>query len=450
VTAFAPDALTPADFPFAFGRYELRGLLGEGGMARVFRAVLQGQGGFRKSVALKVIRARVTVPSPAIRASLENEARLGGLLHHPNIVETYDFGTVDGQLFIAMELVEGRTLGELLADGPLSTAAALEVARQVAAGLEHAHALREDGVEVGLVHRDLKPANVMVDRDGTAKVMDFGIARSDVNVGPRTMPGMSKGTPSYMAPEQIEGENIDDRADIFSFGTLLYELLTGRCMFGGDTLMAILSGVAGVEKRLREDAEFVAMRRDEPELIALLEGCWRIRKEERIPHAGELVREIGLAAAKHPIAASAYREEIRSRLGAEEAETIRSERTQRRSRLPPGTDPDEVTHPMARPELPKPVSLAALAARPAEPEIEEDDEATVLAKAPPEVAAKAPLEIAAEPPPKTTPKKRSKSSIRKRGTRRRVARRRALEAVVAVSIAAIVVVLLLLLKLSAG
>jgi len=436
VTAFAPDRLTDADFPYTFGRYELRGLLGEGGMARVFRAVLQGRGGFRKSVALKVIRARVTAPSPAMAASLENEARLGGLLHHPNIVETYDFGTVDGQLFIAMELVEGMTLSELLADGPLSTAAALEVARQIAAGLEHAHALREDGVEVGLVHRDLKPANVMIDRDGVAKVMDFGIARSDVNVGPRTMPGMSKGTPSYMAPEQIEGENIDDRADIFSFGTLLYEMLTGRAMFGGDTLMAILSGVAGVQKRLREDAEFVEMKRTQPEVLALLEGCWRIRKEERIPHAGELVREIAAAAAKHPISAAAFRFQVRERLGAEGQETIRSERTLRRARLPPGTEPDEVTHPMTRPELPPPVSLAALAARGAEPEVEADDEATELAKVPPT--------LPPAPPPKRRPRK-----PRRKGGRRRASRRRALEAVAAVSVAAIAIVLLVLLRLTA-
>ena len=169
-----------------FGKYDLAEVLGEGGMARVYRAVRAGPMGFRKEVALKQILPHVAREEKLLRA-LINEARLGGHLRHRNVVEVYEFDHVEDTYYIAMEFVQGLTLDEVLhrtpPPGRLPPRIVLQIALQVCAGLEYAHgATDEDGRPMHLVHRDLKPANLMLERDGVVKIMDFGIARAETNL----------------------------------------------------------------------------------------------------------------------------------------------------------------------------------------------------------------------------------------------------------------------------
>jgi predicted ATPase/serine/threonine protein kinase/Tfp pilus assembly protein PilF len=225
------DQLTAADLPRRFGRYELRSILGEGGMARVFGAELFGPAGFRKPVAVKVIKSKVLDQTGSDGAdAFIREARLGGLLKHPNIVDVYELGEAEGQLFISMEWVKGLTLSALIHSGRLPSTVVLEIAVGIVAGLASAHSLCSAGLEAGLVHRDLKPSNVLVSWDGAVKVVDFGIATT--RHGELSESGeifsQGRGTPSYMSPEQILGESIDGRSDLFSLGLVLTELSIGR------------------------------------------------------------------------------------------------------------------------------------------------------------------------------------------------------------------------------
>ena len=246
-----PEQLTDTDLPVDFGRFTLLRVLGHGAMARVFLAEMRAGRGFRKKVALKVVRATVAEGQQTFRDALINEARLGGLLHHPNVVETYDFGEIDEQPWIAMELVDGKTLAQWLhALGRLPPRPVLELGVQICKGLAHAHDLVDGDQHVHLVHRDLKPANVMVDRNGVTKVMDFGIAKATIRTGPPTQVGQTRGTPSYMSPEQAQGRPLDHRSDLFSLGTILFECLTGTRLFVGGSALAAMEEVGRVEHHL--------------------------------------------------------------------------------------------------------------------------------------------------------------------------------------------------------
>ena len=278
-----PDFLTPDDLPVDFGRYTLIELLGEGGMARVFRAELRGPAGFRKALALKVVRASVAMRDAQLRAALQNEARLGGLLHHPNVVETYDFGVDEDQPWIAMELVEGISLDSLLAcSGSPPLALGVDIAAQVALGLDHAHNAHDGDRPADIVHRDLKPANVMINRDGIVKVMDFGIAKAITNAGAATGEGLTKGTPAYMSPEQAMGEPVDGRSDLFSLGTILFELITGERLFVADNVMAVMMAVTQAPDRLRRRPEYQALVDEEPVLAELLAHLLSRSRDDRL------------------------------------------------------------------------------------------------------------------------------------------------------------------------
>ena len=293
-----PDLLKEDDFPVTFGRYQLLGILGEGGMARVFRAELQGPSGFRKKTALKVIRASVAAHNEKIRQALINEARLGGLLKHPNIVDTYEFGDVDGQLYIAMELVDGIALDALIEkerDPDNSTCLppqqALAVAAQMCSGLDHAHNIEDNDEPARLVHRDLKPSNVIITRQGLVKLMDFGIAKAASLTTSMTDPGMTKGTPAYMSPEQAAARPLDQRSDLFTMGSILYELVTGRPFFGADTVVALLLAVVHVEEALTEDV-FGPVDAQVPGLGSVIRKCMRKDRRLRYDSAWQLEAEI--------------------------------------------------------------------------------------------------------------------------------------------------------------
>ena len=274
--------MSEAELPVQFGRYTLSGLLGEGGMARVFRAELRGPSGFRKPSALKVIHASVAARNERLRGALVHEARLGGLLHHQNIVETYDYGEEEGQPFIAMELVEGIGLDELLRRPQgVEPGFVLEIGAQICAGLDHAHRLVDGGVLARLVHRDLKPSNVIISREGLVKVMDFGIAKAATLRGDATETGMTKGTPAYMSPEQAAAQPIDLRSDLFALGAILYELATGRRFFEGDSLLSIMMAVVHVEEQLARPATLEPVEGIVPGLEAVVRRCMRQDPEAR-------------------------------------------------------------------------------------------------------------------------------------------------------------------------
>jgi eukaryotic-like serine/threonine-protein kinase len=213
----------------SLGRYRLGEILGQGGMALVYRA---RDGELDRPVAIKLL-ADDLAPDEALRRRFLREARLAARLAHPNVVQVYDLGAVDGRPYIVMEYVEGETLAEVLERrGRIPAREAAGLALQVCAGLQHAH-------EAGLVHRDVKPQNILVSADGTLKIADFGIARSAQ--GTRlTEIGDVLGTAAYLAPEQAAGEEVTAAADIYALGVVFYELLTGRRPYTVETLTQLL------------------------------------------------------------------------------------------------------------------------------------------------------------------------------------------------------------------
>ena len=296
-----PDVLSDGDFPVVFGRYTLLGLLGEGGMARVFRAELQGHEGFRKPAAIKIVRSSIASDNDRLRTSLINEARLGGLLHHPNVVDTYDFGEVDGLPFIAMEYIRGIGLEKVLhLVDPLPPAIAAEIGAQICAGLDHAHNLEDVEGASELVHRDLKPSNVILSRDGLVKVMDFGIAKAEALSATNTATGMTKGTPSYMSPEQVNGDGLDRRSDIFALGAIIYELFTGERLFTADSLMSILMAVIQVEERLVKSGALDRLDMIALGLADIVSGCLRRNPDDRFPDAAAVEHALKLLSRQLP------------------------------------------------------------------------------------------------------------------------------------------------------
>ena len=248
-----------ADAPVPFGRYKLLNLLGEGGMAKVYRALLSGPMGFEKEVAVKRLDPKVTADERVVKA-LINEARLGGQLRHKNIVEIYEFNHVDGHYFMAMEYVDGWTLEALVRRcrnrrEHLPASVVCEIVTSICRGLGYAHSLEDKaGRALNLVHRDLKPANVMVSREGDVKLMDFGIAKADSNLYKTTAEDVTKGTPVYMSPEQVTGAVLDQRSDIFSLGSILVELITNDTPFFANSLLAVMHAVlnANIETSLEK------------------------------------------------------------------------------------------------------------------------------------------------------------------------------------------------------
>ncbi len=227
------------------GPYEIVAPLGAGGMGEVWRARDTRLG---REVALKFLPAGLA-DDPERHARFEREARLLAALNHPNVAMLYGLEHLDGQHALAMELVEGEGLDERLRRGPIPVEEAISIAGQIAEALEAAH-------EKGIVHRDLKPANVKVRSDGTVKVLDFGLAKaweepgtnSELAYSPtitahHTRAGVILGTAAYMAPEQARGKAVDKRADIWAFGCVVYEMLTGERLFQGETLSDILAAV---------------------------------------------------------------------------------------------------------------------------------------------------------------------------------------------------------------
>jgi len=259
--------------------FELLGRLGTGGMATVYKA---RQVSLNRIVALKILPPELARDEKYL-ARFRREALLAARLSHPNIVHVYDVGHADGQQYIVMEFVNGQSLAKVLGDGPLDEPRALEIARDVAAALGHAHAQ-------GIVHRDIKPSNILIGADGDVKLADLGIARvMEVQSDSLTQTGVILGTPEYMAPEQFESpRNADARSDIYSLGATLFHMLTGEPPFLGETPYAIM------DKHLRADVP--DPRQLNPRLSeavsALLRKMMAKVPEERFQSADEVVAVI--------------------------------------------------------------------------------------------------------------------------------------------------------------
>src|SRR5262245_25280154 len=224
------------------GPYEVLSPLGAGGMGEVYRA---RDSKLDRDVAIKVLPAQLTSDAEAM-ARFEREAKAVAALSHPNILAIHDFGTHGGVSYAVTELLEGETLRGKLDSGSISQKQAVDWAQQIAKGLSAAHGK-------GVVHRDLKPENVFVTKDGHVKILDFGLAKrvdeadpsgqTSAPTGGHTAPGTVMGTMGYMSPEQVRGLPVDHRSDIFSFGAILYELLSGRKAFKRDTASDTIAAI---------------------------------------------------------------------------------------------------------------------------------------------------------------------------------------------------------------
>src|SRR6266498_2415928 len=269
------------------GPYEILSPLGAGGMGEVWKARDTRLG---REVAVKVLPAEVAA-DPSRLKRFEKEARAASALNHPNIVTIYDIGSVESVSYIAMEKVDGKTLREVLFSGPLPVKRLLQVAAQIADGLARAH-------EAGIVHRDLKPENVMVTRDGLVKILDFGLAKltrtdssgegSHLPTETGTSPGVVLGTVGYMSPEQAGGQLVDFRSDQFSFGSILYEMATGKRAFQKKTAVDTMSAI------LNEEPEPVAVVNPQAPtpLRWIVERCLAKESRQRYSSTDDLARDL--------------------------------------------------------------------------------------------------------------------------------------------------------------
>ena len=271
-------ALTPGT---TLGPYQVTTKIGEGGMGEVWQA---RDTKLDRDVVLKVLPEAFT-QDPDRLARFEREAKVLASLNHPNIGSIYGLEEAEGVKALVLELVEGPTLADRIKQGPIPIDEALPIAKQIAEALEAAH-------EQGVIHRDLKPANIKVREDGTVKVLDFGLAKafqpdagSDPSESPTvtaaTQQGVILGTAAYMSPEQASGKPVDKRSDIWSFGAVLFEMLTGTRPFQGETVAHVVAGV------LNTEPEWSALPPETPAAIQkLLRRCLTKERQRRVPDIG--------------------------------------------------------------------------------------------------------------------------------------------------------------------
>ena len=259
------------------GRYQIIEELGKGGMGKVYKA---HDTEIKEKVALKLLKPQIAADEKTIER-FRNEIRLARKIVHKNVGRMYDLSKADGTYFITMEYIEGQDLRGLIRQSrQLTVGTTINISKQVSEGLAEAHKL-------GVVHRDLKPSNIMIDKQGNARIMDFGIARSVKGKG-ITGAGVMIGTPEYMSPEQVEVKEVDQRSDIYSLGVILYEMVTGRVPFEGETPLGIAMKHKGetpkdpreLNTQLPEDFSRVILR------------CMEKDKEKRYQSAGEVRSEL--------------------------------------------------------------------------------------------------------------------------------------------------------------
>ena len=277
--------------PKQFGKYQLLDRIAVGGMAELFRAKLTGAQGFEKLIAIKMILPNLSAEENLVTSFID-EAKLAALLHNENIIQIYDFGSMDDQYFIAMEYLFGKDLRAIIRaarekDLALGMENILYIMSRICAGLDYSHNLKDlQGKPLNIIHRDINPQNILMTYEGQIKIIDFGIAKA-ASHNNQTRENLIKGKLAYMSPEQANGQQIDHRSDIFSTGIILYELLAARRMFTGET-MHVLS--------LVREAQYDPPEEVIPDLPTKLNSILRRALEkdpdDRYQNAGEMLADI--------------------------------------------------------------------------------------------------------------------------------------------------------------
>jgi serine/threonine protein kinase len=261
-----------------YGRYQIEEELGRGSMGVVYSAY---DPQIDRRVAIKVLREDRVTSEEFVQRFLK-ESRSIGRLNHPNILTVYDAGKDHNAIFIAMEFLEGRTLNEVIRERRLSINEIVDIGVQIASALDYAHSKN-------IIHRDIKPSNIFITRDNRPIIADFGIARmEDPTVIHRTQAGVILGTPGYMSPEQVKGEPVDGRTDLFSLGVILYELTTGKTPFEGDTLPVLF-------RAIEQDTPLVPTKIDSrvpPLLSSLIMKSLNKRTEKRFQTGKEMAQDL--------------------------------------------------------------------------------------------------------------------------------------------------------------
>jgi serine/threonine-protein kinase len=333
--------------PVPFGNYELLERIAVGGMAEIFLARTIGGPGPERKLVIKRIRPHLSRQTTFVKMFL-NEAKLAAQLNHPNVVQIYDLGKIGESYFIAMEHIFGRDMRRIItkADGmgiPFPMVYALKIASSVCEGLYHAHQKHDIyGNPLNIVHRDVTPENVMVSFDGRVKVLDFGIAKA-ANSIELSHPGEIKGKLSYMSPEQCQGLPLDQRSDVFSLGTVLYEWLTGYKLFTGDSEVAVLKSIT--EGKIYSPSYFKA---DIPDAVeSILMRALEKDRSRRYQTAADLQADLDHFLAEYDFTpTSLHLSNFVKQVFHDELEEAQAKIT-----LPPA-DPDESTSPQGAPSLP--------------------------------------------------------------------------------------------------
>ena len=274
--------------PFQLGRYRLESLIGQGGMARVFRAVLLGPAGFEKTVAIKLM---TMVRTDKASADFRREAVYASRIHHPNVVDVYELGDAEGCPFIAMEWVAGESLHHLLQTrGPPPGSAALDLMVALLNGLEQAHRGDPASQRPGMLHRDIKPSNIIISRFGVPKLLDFGIAVQMAGPDSSLVPAEGRviGTLNWMSPEQIQGHALDERSDLFSFGLIIANIVLGRNPLRPGYLRDQVTAQAPIPNGLLKPEDQSALDARIPGLGAIVASTLRRDVNERPRNAFQL------------------------------------------------------------------------------------------------------------------------------------------------------------------
>ena len=291
----APDSVLTLDEVkpgLSLGRYEFLLPIARGGMAAVWAARARGARGFQRTVAIKTMLPTLSA-DPHFETMFLDEARIASRIRHPNVVEIVDLGEQDSLLYIVMEWIDGEPLSTLMrkagTDGQLPMGISARIMADTCAGLHAAHELRDDdGGVVGLVHRDISPQNIMVSYDGIVKLLDFGVAKAAGNSTVETAAGHVKGKIAYMAPEQVLGERVDRRTDVFACGIVLYQITTGRHPFRGEVDAATLHNV--LRRDVPSPRHFVSDC--PPRLHQIVMKALQRDREKRFQTAAEMANEL--------------------------------------------------------------------------------------------------------------------------------------------------------------
>ncbi len=274
--------------PQQFGKYLLTERIGAGGMAEIFRATAFGVEGFTKEICIKRILPTLTCDETFVKMFID-EAKIAVSLHHANVVQVFDLGRIGEHFFIAMELVHGRDLLQIIngcraVKRRMPVHIALYILSETCKGLDYAHRMKAEGRPLGIIHRDVSPSNILVSWEGEVKVADFGIAKA-AHKEAKTVTGTMKGKYGYMSPEQVLGEPVDFRSDIFAAGILLWECLAAKRLFKGETDLETLEKV----REAQVSAQPSAINKKVPlEVDRLVSKALALRPADRFQTAGEM------------------------------------------------------------------------------------------------------------------------------------------------------------------